>query len=108
MDNCGYSTEDTMNYKIGSDVFVGVLPFFHIYGQVVVLLTGLSQGCKIVTQSKFDPQLFLDTIVNHKVRAYFGLTGLLPACIFVGVFMYFLEFTHVLWLTSGTNALTLF
>jgi len=51
----------------GADVLVGVLPFFHIYGQVVVLNLGLSQGATIVTLPRFDMGAFLDVLEQHRV-----------------------------------------
>ncbi len=50
-----------------ADVLVGVLPFFHIYGQVVVLNLGLSQGATIVTLPRFDMGAFLDVLEQHRV-----------------------------------------
>ena len=49
------------------DVLVGVLPFFHIYGQVVVLNLGLSQGATIVTMPRFDMGAFLDVLEQRRV-----------------------------------------
>jgi acyl-CoA synthetase (AMP-forming)/AMP-acid ligase II len=51
----------------GDDVLVGVLPFFHIYGQTVVLNLGLSQGATIVTMPRFDMAAFLDVLERHRV-----------------------------------------
>ena len=56
-----------MNYT-SDDVLLGVLPFFHIYGQVVLLLTGLIDGCKTVTMPKFDPENFLKLMEKYGVR----------------------------------------
>ena len=36
------------------DVVIGVLPFFHIYGQTVVMTAGLRAGATIVTMPRFD------------------------------------------------------
>ena len=42
-------------HRIGADdVLIGVLPFFHIYGQTVVVNLGLSQGATVVTMPRFD------------------------------------------------------
>jgi acyl-CoA synthetase (AMP-forming)/AMP-acid ligase II len=49
------------------DVLVGVLPFFHIYGQTVVVNLGLSQGATIVTMPRFDMGAFLDILERHRV-----------------------------------------
>jgi acyl-CoA synthetase (AMP-forming)/AMP-acid ligase II len=47
------------------DVLVGVLPFFHIYGQTVVLNLGLAKGSTIVTMPRFDLDQFLDVIERY-------------------------------------------
>jgi acyl-CoA synthetase (AMP-forming)/AMP-acid ligase II len=53
------------------DVLIGVLPFFHIYGQTVIMNQGLWQGATIVTMPRFDLEQFLDLIEQHRVsRAY--------------------------------------
>lgn len=43
-----------------------VLPFFHIYGLTVLLVSKLSLGTKVVTLSKFHPDTFLNSITEHK------------------------------------------
>lgn len=47
---------------------VGVLPFFHIYGMAVVLLSSLYAGTQIVTLPKFEPESFLSTIEKHRIN----------------------------------------
>jgi acyl-CoA synthetase (AMP-forming)/AMP-acid ligase II len=49
------------------DVLVGLLPFFHIYGQTVVVNLGLSQGATIVTMPRFEMGAFLDLLERHRV-----------------------------------------
>jgi len=49
------------------DVLVGVLPFFHIYGQTVVLNLGIAKGATIVTMPRFDLDELLDIIEDHGV-----------------------------------------
>lgn len=49
------------------DVVIGVLPFFHIYGMVVVLGGALRQGATIVSLPRFDLEQFLGTIQRHRV-----------------------------------------
>ena len=48
-----------------ADTLVGVLPFFHIYGLVVILNASLAAGAKTVTLPKFDPPLFLKVWTNN-------------------------------------------
>ena len=47
---------------------LGVLPFFHIYGMVPILYSSLHFGSKIVTLSKFEPELFLSSIEKYRVK----------------------------------------
>jgi acyl-CoA synthetase (AMP-forming)/AMP-acid ligase II len=55
-------------HRIGEDdVLVGLLPFFHIYGQTVVVNLGLSQGATIVTMPRFEMGAFLDLLEHHHV-----------------------------------------
>ena len=39
------------------DTLAGLLPFFHIYGMIVVLMSGLVHGVRIVTFEKFEPKV---------------------------------------------------
>lgn len=48
------------------DVFPCVLPFFHIYGLTVSLISKLALGCKVVTLPKFEPRSFLSALLDHK------------------------------------------
>jgi acyl-CoA synthetase (AMP-forming)/AMP-acid ligase II len=53
------------------DTLIAVLPFFHIYGQTVIMNLGLRTGAKIVTMPRFDLDQFLGLIAEHRVtRAY--------------------------------------
>lgn len=49
------------------DLLLGVLPFYHIYGLVVILLNGLKSGSAIVTLPKFDKTSFVQLMEKHKV-----------------------------------------
>ncbi|XP_077991036.1 uncharacterized protein LOC144445371, partial [Glandiceps talaboti] len=60
-----------LHMQSGVDVVLAVLPFFHIYGMVVVMSCGIQQGGKVVTLPKFEPELFLTTIQDHKVTSGF-------------------------------------
>jgi acyl-CoA synthetase (AMP-forming)/AMP-acid ligase II len=53
------------------DVVVAVLPFFHIYGLVVLMNAAVSNGSTIVTMPRFDLEGFLRLIQEYRVtRAY--------------------------------------
>eukprot|EP00238_Polyblepharides_amylifera_P002021 CAMPEP_0196586420 /NCGR_PEP_ID=MMETSP1081-20130531/54189_1 /TAXON_ID=36882 /ORGANISM="Pyramimonas amylifera, Strain CCMP720" /LENGTH=581 /DNA_ID=CAMNT_0041908293 /DNA_START=101 /DNA_END=1846 /DNA_ORIENTATION=+ len=56
------ASEDPAN-----ETFIGVLPFFHIYGMVVIMGMGLRLGVRIVTMPKFDPALFVKIMSKYKV-----------------------------------------
>lgn len=50
-----------------ADTLVAVLPFFHIYGMVVVMGLALVQGATIVTLPRFELEGFLKTLQDHRV-----------------------------------------
>jgi acyl-CoA synthetase (AMP-forming)/AMP-acid ligase II len=50
-----------------SDVLIGILPFFHIYGMVVIMNYALSTGATVVTMPRFDMEQFLQTIQNYRI-----------------------------------------
>ncbi|KAK7794346.1 hypothetical protein R5R35_011279 [Gryllus longicercus] len=54
------------------DVIPAVLPFFHIYGMVVVLLNSLCMGAKVVSLPKFDPAGFVRTMIEKKATGLFA------------------------------------
>ncbi len=49
------------------DTLIGVLPFYHIYGMMLIMNVSLRQGATVVTMPRFDPEQFLQIIQNHKV-----------------------------------------
>lgn len=53
------------------EVALGVLPFFHIYGLVVVLNYALRQGGTVVTMSRFDFGGMLRAIDEHRITHAF-------------------------------------
>jgi long-chain acyl-CoA synthetase len=55
-----------------SDVFLGVLPVFHIFGLNVVLGLSLLAGASVVLVERFDPVASLDTILRHKITLVAG------------------------------------
>ncbi len=50
-----------------SDTIMGILPFFHIYGMVVIMNMSLTRGATIVTMPRFDMVQFLELVQKHKV-----------------------------------------
>lgn len=50
-----------------TDTIMGILPFFHIYGMVVIMNMSLARGATIVTMPRFDMVQFLELVQKHKV-----------------------------------------
>jgi acyl-CoA synthetase (AMP-forming)/AMP-acid ligase II len=46
---------------------IAVLPFFHIYGQVVIMNNGLYRGATVVTMPKFELEPFLKLLQEHRI-----------------------------------------
>ncbi len=49
------------------DVLIGVLPFFHIYGMIVIMNMAMLHGATVVTMPRFDLVEFLDLVQKHRV-----------------------------------------
>ena len=49
------------------DRVLAALPFFHIYGMVVIMMLGLANGATIVSMPRFDFQEFLQTVQKYKL-----------------------------------------
>jgi len=49
-----------------SDVIMGVLPFFHIYGMVVVMSLTLRVGSTVISMPRFDLPGFLGLVQKHR------------------------------------------
>ncbi len=68
--------EGISNYKLVhvEDRVIGMLPFFHIYGMVVVMNMTLVAGATIVTMPRFDLVQFLELIQKYRITK----TNLVP------------------------------
>ncbi len=53
------------------ELFIAVLPFFHIYGMQVLMNTGLRAGATIVTMPRFDLEEFLRLHQDHGITRSF-------------------------------------
>lgn len=49
------------------DTMIGILPFFHIYGMVVVMGFMLYTGGKVVSLPMFELEMFLKTLQDYKI-----------------------------------------
>lgn len=52
---------------LDNDVVMGVLPFYHIYGMVLILLLSLAKGNKVVSVPRFDLEMFLQVMEKYEV-----------------------------------------
>ena len=50
-----------------TDVLIGVLPSYHIYGMVVIMSAAFRSGATIVTMPRFDLEQFLELLQKHAV-----------------------------------------
>ncbi|ESW04308.1 hypothetical protein PHAVU_011G084300 [Phaseolus vulgaris] len=50
-----------------NDVFLCVLPMFHVFGLAVVTYTALRRGSAVVSMGKFELEAFLKAIEKHRV-----------------------------------------
>ncbi|KOM28841.1 hypothetical protein LR48_Vigan598s000200 [Vigna angularis] len=60
------SVDDDLAGEV-DDVFLCVLPMFHVFGLTVVTYTALRRGSAVVTMEKFELEAFLKAIEKHRV-----------------------------------------
>ena len=53
--------------KCGEEVFLGLLPFYHIYGLIPIMGAALDTGTTLVTLPKFEPVSFLSTVEKYRM-----------------------------------------
>lgn len=53
------------------DNLIGILPFFHIFGMVVIMAYGLLQRSTVITMPRFELEQFLQLLQDHAItRSY--------------------------------------
>jgi long-chain acyl-CoA synthetase len=60
----------------GKEVILAFLPFFHIYGQVVIMLNGLLQGNLLVLFTTPDTEEILAAMERHQATVFYGVPTL--------------------------------
>ena len=60
----------------GKEVIMAFLPFFHIYGQVVVMLGGLVQGATLVLFTTPDIDQILSAMERYQASGFYGVPTL--------------------------------
>jgi long-chain acyl-CoA synthetase len=64
------------NFDEGKEVIVAFLPFFHIYGQVAIMLNGIAQGHLLVLFTSPDTEAILSAMERHRATVFFGVPTL--------------------------------
>jgi long-chain acyl-CoA synthetase len=63
-------------FEEGREKIIAFLPFFHIYGQVVVMLNGLAQGATIVLFTAPDIDAILTAVERYQASGFYGVPTL--------------------------------
>lgn len=63
-------------FEEGKEVVMAFLPFFHIYGQVVVMLGGLAQGATLVLFTTPDIEEILTAMDRYQASGFYGVPTL--------------------------------
>ena len=63
-------------FEEGKEVVIAFLPFFHIYGQVVVMLSGLVQGSTLVLFTTPDIDDILSAMERYQASGFYGVPTL--------------------------------
>ncbi len=63
-------------FEQGKEVILAFLPFFHIYGQVVIMLNGLTQGNLLVLFTTPDTEAILAAMERYKATVFYGVPTL--------------------------------
>lgn len=59
---------DVMLSRRDTDIILAVLPFFHIYGLVLILFQGLRSGSTLITMPRFDFLQFLEAVQRYRIN----------------------------------------
>ena len=63
-------------FEPGKEVILAFLPFFHIYGQVVIMLNGLCQGNLLVLFTSPDTEAILEAMERYRATVFYGVPTL--------------------------------
>ena len=79
--NLTSNVRQTLSSGLGNSyaVYLDFLPFYHIYGMIVLMACGFASGATQVVMPRFDPTLCLDLIQRHKVTNLFAVPPALLA-----------------------------
>ncbi len=63
-------------FEPGKEVVLAFLPFFHIYGQVVIMLSGITQGNLLVLFTTPDTEAILAAMERYQATVFYGVPTL--------------------------------
>jgi long-chain acyl-CoA synthetase len=63
-------------FEEGKEVILAFLPFFHIYGQVVIMLQGLCRGHLLVLFTSPDTEAILEAMERYRATVFYGVPTL--------------------------------
>jgi long-chain acyl-CoA synthetase len=63
-------------FERGKEVILAFLPFFHIYGQAVIMLNGLAQGNLLVLFTSPDTEAILAAMERYQATVFYGVPTL--------------------------------
>ncbi len=63
-------------FELGREVILAFLPFFHIYGQVVIMLNGIMQGNLLVLFTSPDTEAILAAMARYRATVFYGVPTL--------------------------------
>jgi len=63
-------------FEQGREVIIAFLPFFHIYGQVVIMLNGLAEGHLLVVFTSPDTEAILAAMERYRATVFYGVPTL--------------------------------
>ncbi len=66
-------------FRDGQEVFLGVLPFFHVYGMTTTQNLAIYLGATLVLLPRFQVDEVLKTLVAHRVTAFPGIPAMYMA-----------------------------
>jgi long-chain acyl-CoA synthetase len=64
------------NFEPGKEVVLAFLPFFHIYGQVVIMLGSLIQGNLVILFTNPDTEAILVAMERYQATVFYGVPTL--------------------------------
>ncbi|OLY84302.1 4-coumarate-CoA ligase 1 [Smittium mucronatum] len=67
MNSCFAVNDNWIDRSVLAPTFVGVLPFYHIYGFVSILNLGIAMSIGLVVMPKFESNKFLSIIQDYKI-----------------------------------------